>query len=395
MDREELKAILMGLLKEDAGKNLSLNLSGDGANSSAGNLLNLSNAYNRMSFEAGKSLVVVLASVGITANMASLFAMFHISGSFSANQRFIVNLVISDLFVSSVVLLHVANSSLFPIFTPGDDYGRRLCVYTVLKALVMMGHTISLLNLVVLAFDHFLAISKPLQYLNVFTGRRVTLTLAGIWIIGLLCGFSDFIVPGPEYSYCVGRDYVNFCEIGYCSRYETEYLLFPLAHVCFIVMVVFYSRVFVTIYKYQKMAGRHQRHMKRNIKGLVTTLIILGTFIVCWSPHCVFQAFFLLKILSDHIWVMKNYRLLLRVDYFMYALWVVNCVCDPIIYAVRMREVKHGYYRMAHCYLVLERAATLQRNSTLTSLYRRSVTTSITCEQLDPQNGSSPGNSAL
>lgn len=346
-------------------------------------LYNSSLANHDAPFNIGRLLNMILAVMGILANMASLTAMCHISGPLSANQRLIISLLLSDLFVSSTILTTVINNALFPFFLgPGKDYGQKLCLYTVLKALVMTSHTISLFNLVLLSLDHFLAINKPLRYMQLMTGKRVSCGIGIVWILAAFCGFSDFLLPGQFYLYCEDMELVNFCEVGYCTKYETEYLLFPLVHVCFIIMAVFYSQVFHTIYQYQTMTGRHQRHMRRNIKGLVTTLLILGSFLVCWLPHCIFEAYILVKSQIDHMGVMAQYKLVMRVDYYLYSLWLANSVCDPIIYAVRMREIKNGYYRMVKCN---RRDSSVVSSPRLcsASYYRRSVTNTSAVENME------------
>ncbi|XP_064614636.1 glucose-dependent insulinotropic receptor-like [Liolophura sinensis] len=328
-----------------------------------------------------QNFAIFLAVCGIIANAVSLAAMMHISGSFTSNQKLVFNLLLSNFFISVTLLLVVWNSILFPSFPSGkngDDWS--LCQHVIMKSLVMMGHSISLLNLVALAFDHFMAINKPLKYIQVFTNHRVSVSLLGVWIISGIFGFSDFILPVPYYSYCEGHTMVNLCQSSYCSAYETEYLLFCLVILCFLAMVYFYCRVFVKIYKYQQMAGRHQRKMKRNIKGLVTTLVIVGTFLVCWLPHAIFETYFVFMILADTSAVTGQFYTLLTVNYYLYWLWLLNSICDPVIYALRMREVKLGYYRMLRCGVLTKRFGKFSRKSHSSLVYRRSGTPSMTCD---------------
>jgi len=97
-----------------------------------------------------------------------------------------------------------------------------------------------------------------------------------------------------------------------------------------------------------------RRIIRRSVRGLYTTLIIVGTFIVCWMPYCLFVCIItaLLYIDSDAmVNTVSLYRLFNYLDFYLYDLILLNCVIDPFIYAVRMREVQTGYRRVTDCLL--------------------------------------------
>jgi hypothetical protein len=68
-------------------------------------------------------------------------------------------------------------------------------------------------------------------------------------------------------------------------------------------------------------------------RATVTTLWILGTFIVLWFPTLIFNV--ILYVHAD------SASLVLNVVYdIMTCLPILNSVCDPIIYAIRLRAIR-------------------------------------------------------
>jgi hypothetical protein len=82
-----------------------------------------------------------------------------------------------------------------------------------------------------------------------------------------------------------------------------------------------------------------------NAKTLVTTLLIIGTFVLCWIPLFTFQTILLIQVHINRDAVIKTLKSLILANKYLYMLLLVNSICDPIIYAVRLKEVQLGYKR--------------------------------------------------
>ena len=139
----------------------------------------------------------------------------------------------------------------------------------------------------------------------------------------------------------------GFCYNVMCSRYDTEYLVYTIAVLLLLVMSIIYTKVCVKIYSMQHLLqGRCRRSFRRNKKGLITTMCIVGTFMVCWLPFCIFSITTLVNMSLYTNSTTKYFVLSEKLDNYLYALLLLNCLCDPVIYALRMREVKLGYRRL-------------------------------------------------
>ena len=231
------------------------------------------------------------------------------------------------------------------------------CTFIFIKSLNCIGLNMTLFNLMGMAVDHFVAITRPLHYQVIMTTKRVFASLVVMWILAIAAGLSDFF-SGIGY-YHIFKDYYNYCEIVWQTAYQEEYVTFALAFMCLLIMMILYIQIYARIHRH-KQPGENRVHayesrnnskachnrQKKNHKPLMTTLLILGSFVVCWLPMCIFQLV-LIAIVKLNPEVLFNVAvLLLDIDQYLYALSLLNCIADPIIYAVRMKEVKLGYRRL-------------------------------------------------
>ncbi len=309
-----------------------------------------------------KTIALCLGFLGIFINILCLAAVhFQMHGRFTPHFRFIVSLALSDILIAFSVVSHLINSVLNPTLPAGiGPRSLRLtssCIFIFIKVLNTMALNISLLNLMGMAIDHFVAIILPLHSNRLMSRGRTTILIVSLWIIAALCGFSDF------FSVIAERQYLkkfNFCELTYLTSYQDEYTVFAIALLCFICMVFIYIRIYMKIHRRRNSSFRfHGDHrlnraenMKQTKKALVTTLIILGTFIFCWLPMCLFQVIMIIQVQYGYI-TEKWIPILQEADKYLYDLLLLNCILDPLIYAIRMPEVRCGYrkmgWRLARC----------------------------------------------
>ena len=88
-----------------------------------------------------------------------------------------------------------------------------------------------------------------------------------------------------------------------------------------------------------------RNQVKKNKKGLVTTIIILVIFIFCWMPYCLFEIVMILSIQhsKNFIKMLKYSKLMSKLDFYLFDILLLNSILDAVIYSLRMREVQQGY----------------------------------------------------
>lgn len=288
---------------------------------------------------------IVLGILGILANVSTLIAISRIRISLTANLRLIVSLCSSDMLVSASILLKLTHKQhqhqLVPIVA--------ICMNHIFRAIRMTSHIVSLLNLVGLALDHYFAITKPLKYPVLMRKKHANLMIVSFWIFSALCGFSDFIIPSRYFSFCKTEAISNYCEAVHCSVYNEEYIMFTVAFISCALMIALYAIIFVQITRYQAFQQMFRQNMKRNRRGLITTFVIVATFMVTWLPYCLFDVIVIVSNRTQPQHYIYYFRLSRHLEWHFYNLLLLNSLLDPIIYAIRMREVQNGYRNFSPC----------------------------------------------
>ncbi|KAH9414451.1 hypothetical protein DERP_015260, partial [Dermatophagoides pteronyssinus] len=81
-----------------------------------------------------------------------------------------------------------------------------------------------------------------------------------------------------------------------------------------------------------------------NAKALITTLSILGTYILCWMPAVLYLALTCI----DHCYypiIMLSYRWRVIFSFITNGLVILKAIIDPFIYTYRMKEMKNALNR--------------------------------------------------
>ena len=263
----------------------------------------------------------------------------------------IVSLCAGDVMVSVGIMTYIAHQESLNLLGSSSSAGGT-CVTIALRCLRVTSHIISLLNLLALAMDHYFAIIKPLNHRNLMSRGKTDVLIILLWISALILGFSNFYIPYPLYSYCDPDTMTNYCEVVFCSKFQAEYIMFVMTIICFLLMSFCYTQIFRVLRKCHKFQAEIRTSVKKNRRGLITTLVILIIFLICWLPYCLFEVamVILLQVHADDFFMtLKYFKLMNDIDYYLFDLLLMNSILDPFIYAVRMAEIQKGYKQLVSC----------------------------------------------
>lgn len=280
-----------------------------GSNGSAADMMNITHYYVGHSdlserlwwlvSQPHQMVALILSFLAITLNILSIAAIIKARNKLTSHFRFILSLAVSDILIGATVAAHIVNKVANPRW--GDigegDWNSRVlshCGFMIIKALNTTSLNVSLLNLMGMAMDHFLAILRPLHYPQLMNGRRASATIVVFWTIALLCGFSDLLSVFPYYHNLLGQ--LNYCEAAWFSPHQDEYTMFVIALICLVAMTFAYLRIFVAVKRRQLFMTSSQQEVAQSRKALLTTLLILGTFVLCWLPLCLFQVSLIIQV---------------------------------------------------------------------------------------------------
>nr|XP_043868561.1 alpha-1A adrenergic receptor-like [Solea senegalensis] len=180
-------------------------------------------------------VLVVFAVFGVLGNILVILSVLFHHHWRSVTHYFIANLAAADLLLSSAVLPFSATSEAVGSWV----FGRTFC--SVWAALDVLCCTASILSLCVISIDRYLAVSYPLRYPAMATGRRGLTAVAALWLlsaaisVGPLFGWRE---PEPEdETVCLITE-----EPGYALFSALGSFYIPLA-----IILAMYCRVYTVV----------------------------------------------------------------------------------------------------------------------------------------------------
>lgn len=222
------------------------------------------------------------------------------------------------------------------------------CIVLTVEIVRLSAMVCSALHFMVLAINHFMGITKPLHYASRMTRATAYLCIAIMWILpGIIFVGIFALVPDESYRSPKGK-----CEIDeFAHRFWFRGFVSGLFFTPLIVMSVVYFLVFLEIGKHQKRLSNldatnvkatkserdEKRRMQSNTRALITTLIILLTYLIGWLPAVV-----------NYVTVCKDCTvplsislcILLPVNIIVNLLILLKFLVDPIIYTARIQEIR-------------------------------------------------------
>lgn len=292
-------------------------------------------------------VMLILCAFALITNSVSIIAVSHVRHSLTTHLKLIINLAVSDIFIVLSVLMHILNkifnSAMSPLsigFTEPNSRLLSACSIAGINSINIMSFLIVLLNLLAMAADHYIAIMKSFHYPYIMSRRRGYMLIAAMWITATLGGFSNFLIGTIGYK---SQTLFNYCEYIMYDSYHAEFLVFGVTIICLFTMTFIYTRIFIEVKRIQAKMPSIPNYTLHNKKALTTTLLIIGAFVICWLPNCLFQLAMIVEIHLHKRAVYKVFSTFVLVSKYLYILQLANCFLDPIIYAVRLKTVQKGY----------------------------------------------------
>ena len=281
----------------------------------------------------------IITLLGTAINLSALFAMKYGVKTFLPVHRLLVSLTISDI---------LALTGSWPRLVVDGYQG---CVGSrAIHCWEVSVRLLSLSSLVGLALDQYVAICKPLHYEMILNKTMVTTIIITTYLVSFVTGHLTLIQGIFRWIANPSQD----CE-GYVMKGTGALMINTVACVVIIATLaifVLYLLVVCEITKISKTISdsgcRNHTNSKKAIK--ITTLVI-GTYLLFCCPVIVIY----------YTTGSGTPYLLLRG-----AIWwsMLNSICDPLIYSLRMKDIRYGFTRMVRT----RRTVTTARPNTLVSV---------------------------
>lgn len=259
---------------------------------------------------------------------------------------FSLSLSAANAYASLVVGVGLVVNSLLPTVYQVQS---SICVSLSLEAFRLTGLIASVLHLLALAVNHYIGILRPLHYAATVTRRTVWLATAFMWLLPLalfLIYFSS--VPGQGFQSAT-------CTSEFILWSTFRFTLSLLFFLPLVLMSFIYAHIFILVRRHQQGAGLSAQvpgQLRKSVKAVHTTLLILGTYLLGWVPAVLFYVLTCLDcalpITSLPLDVRLTFGILTN------SLVLLKSFADPVIYVVRMREIQDAFRLMwkSRCGLV-------------------------------------------
>ncbi|XP_019060392.1 olfactory receptor 4F3/4F16/4F29 isoform X3 [Fukomys damarensis] len=244
----------------------------------------------------------------------------------------LANLSFIDLGVSSLT----SPKMIYDLFRKHKVISFRGCITQIFFIHVIGG--VEMVLLIAMAFDRYVAICKPLHYLNIMNPKLCILFVLAAWMIGLMHSMVQlaFVVNLPfcgpnvlDSFYC---DLPRLIKLACTDTYRLEFMVTAnsgfVCVTCFVVLLISYTYILLTVCQSSKTGAS---------KALSTCTAHITVVVIFFVP-CIFIYVCPLNI----TWLDK----FLAVFYS-----VFTPLLNPAIYTLRNKEMKNAIKRLRNIYM--------------------------------------------
>lgn len=286
---------------------------------------------NRQSGDEGMGLIrttfAIISCIIILENLLVLLAILRCLRARRWVYSCIASITVSDLLAGIAYLsnLCLSGKKTFQL-SPQLWFLREGILFIALAA--------STFSLLVTAIERYSAMVRPIAENEASKTLRLRSLIISCWLLAFIIGLLPLL------------GWNCLCDFNACSvllpLYSKNYILFSVVMFSIILLGIIglYISIFQLVQASSKQtSSRHSR--KRSLRLLKTVLMILGAFIICWSPLFVLLLF-------DVFCETQTCTHLHSLDWTL-ALAMLNSGVNPIIYSLRSVEVRRAVGSLLCC----------------------------------------------
>uniref|UniRef100_A0A8C4RIG1 Trace amine-associated receptor 1-like n=1 Tax=Erpetoichthys calabaricus TaxID=27687 RepID=A0A8C4RIG1_ERPCA len=254
-------------------------------------------------------------------NLLVIISISHFKQLHTPTNFLTLSLAVADFLLGGLVMPPSMIRSVETCWYFGDFF----CKFH--TSMDMMLCTSSILHLSFISVDRYCAVCYPLIYHTKISVSLIGKTVLISWSLSTIIGFGVIFLglnmKGIEHYY----KEVLYC-IGGCSLVQSQISGLLCSTIAFyipgFIMIAIYVKIF-TVAKNQAqiIESRKKSSRKRETKAAKTLAIVVGVFLICWSPY------FLCAILDPFL----NYSTPALVGEILMWFAYLNSTLNPLIYA--------------------------------------------------------------
>ncbi|XP_037598319.1 olfactory receptor 4F6-like [Cebus imitator] len=300
--------------------------------------------------QVNDSVITEFVLLGFAQSLEMQFFLFLFSSFFYVGiilgNLFIVFTVIFDPHLHSPMYILLANLSLmdlglssttvprliYDLFTDSKVIFFHNCMIQMFFIHVTGG--VEMVLLIVMAFDRYTAVCKPLHYLTIMNPKMCMLLIVAAWVIGVIHAVTQFVfvinLPfcGPNQVGSFYCDFPRVIKLACMDTYRLEFVVTAnsgfLTMGTFFFLIVSYFFILVTVRQYSS-------------KDLSKAFFTL-------SAHIIVVVLFFAPCICLYVWPFPTKSL---DNFFAIVNFVVTPVLNPAIYTLRNKDMKVAMRRLS------------------------------------------------
>ncbi|XP_075394287.1 glucose-dependent insulinotropic receptor [Tenrec ecaudatus] len=293
--------------------------------------------------ESSFSFGVILAGLAtliIVANtLVAVVVLALIHRNEGAGLCFTLNLALAD------TLIGVAISGLVTDQLSSSPQPTQKSLCSLRMAFITSSSTASVLTVMLIALDRYLAIKRPLRSFQLMSGLVAGTSIAGLWLVSYLIGFLPLAIPmfqqttyqGPCSFFAVFHP--RFVLTLSCAGFFPALLLFVFFYCDMLKIASAHSQQIRKMEQAGAGAGTYRSpRTASDFKAFRTVAILIGSFTLSWAP------FLITGIVQA---ACQSCHLYLLLERYLWLLGVANSLLNPLVYAYWQKEVRQQLYQMA------------------------------------------------
>lgn len=271
---------------------------------------------------------IIFATAGMILNIVTLIIIAFIYQHVRQYILHIISLTVSDLIMATEMVLYALVNNI-----GGEKTTVLYCLQFLIKCFESASILACLCMLLVIAVDQCVAVTLPLRYKQICTIKVTKYVIAFVWIFTVVVVLAGIIVSTIAEGGTSGEKNPNTCFNF--QRHYTVYVNAVLVNLSCPVFLGLYIVIYINIRALYRRDSQRGRSVSMK-KATITTLILVIPFILIYVPVSIY----ILVISLCDIEVAWPFW-----EIFMVVV-AAHTVCDPVIYAIRVKEIQSCYKRL-------------------------------------------------
>ena len=282
----------------------------------------------------------VITILILTDNSLTVFIIISNKSLRTNTNCFAVSLAVSDLLMGGIYpLYNTLNYTHFADHLMEEHYACALCIY-----IIVTSAGASLLSLLAVSIDRYIAVLHPLRYKEVMTSSHIKIGIASLWIYMSLAALSVFYV----YNNNTIIYFDATCSmLNVIPRWYFFGLILPHMIIPNIGSKILYGRMVYAAWKQQskiyaqQLAGK-TGISKKEAKATKMMSIILTIFALCWFPYLIMHICIYCIGEDTPAWLYVALE-------FSKILMLSNSFMNPVIYFWKNPDLRHALVILCGC----------------------------------------------